>query len=137
MESSLRIQLKQLFTQSWAGLFSATKYIHYSSDDIILKTFSGAYSKNTYMYATFFHSVVMFGFKIPVLGICQTHLFYNCSKIWLCQTLGTIFNLISRHLVSKNCQMYLNYLFNLMFGVRILILRDDSASGVISVESIT
>ena len=33
--------------------------------------------------------------------------------------------------------MYLNYLFNLMFGVRILILRDDSASGVISVESIT
>ena len=28
--------------------------------------------KNALMYATFFHLVVRFGFKISVLGICQT-----------------------------------------------------------------
>lgn len=33
--------------------------------------------------------------------------------------------------------MYLNYLFNLRFGVRIIILKHDSASCVINVEGIT
>ena len=66
------IQLKQLFIQSWAGLFSVTKYFHCSPHDDMTCDSLWCPLKNALMYATFFHSVVRFGFKIPVLGICQT-----------------------------------------------------------------
>ena len=87
MESSLRIQLKQLFTQSWAGLFCATKYIHYSSDDIILKTFSGVYSKNTYMYATFSIQLLCLVLKFLCLGFVKlinfiTAVKFGCVEHW-------------------------------------------------------
>ena len=56
-----------------AGLvFSVTKYFHCSPHDDMTGDFLWCLLKNALIYATFFHSVVRFGFKIPVLGICQT-----------------------------------------------------------------
>ena len=57
-----------------AGLvFSVTKYFHYSPYDYMTYDVLWCPLKNTLMYTTFFHSVVGFGLKISVLGICQTH----------------------------------------------------------------
>ena len=62
-------KIRQIWRICEPCLFSAIKYIHYSADDIILRTISGAYSKNTHMYATFFIQLLGLVLRFLCLGL--------------------------------------------------------------------